>query len=76
VDLWCRKYGRFERLGATVIVNTAKERDETKELKERVRQLETALADEKLKTMALETLIEVAERELKVPIRKNSGAKQ
>lgn len=76
VDLWCRKYGRFERLGATVIVNTAKERDETKELRERVRQLETALADEKLKTMALETLIEVAERELKVPIRKNSGARQ
>jgi len=73
---WCRKYGRFEHLGARVIVNTAKERDESKELRERVRQLEKALADEKLKTMALETLIEVAERELKVPIRKKPGAKQ
>ena len=76
VDAWCRKYGRFERLGAKVIVNTAKERDETKGLRERVRQLEKALADEKLKTMALETLIDVAERELKVPIRKKPGAKQ
>src|SRR5690606_31290798 len=73
---WCCKYGRVGHLGARVIVNTGRERDESKELKERVRQLEKALADEKLNTMALETLIEVAERELKVPIRKKPGAKQ
>jgi transposase len=75
VDRWCRKYGNFERLGVKLTVQSSKERDETKVLKERVRQLEAALADEKLKSMALETLIEVAERELKVPIRKKPGAK-
>lgn len=76
VDRWCRRYGACERLGVEVIVHTPKERDERRELRERVRQLEKALADEKLKSMALETMIEVAERELKVPIRKKSGAKQ
>jgi transposase len=70
------KYGMFERLGVKVTVRSSKELNETKDLRERVRQLEKALADEKLKTMALETLIEVAERDLKVPIRKKSGAKQ
>lgn len=76
VDRWCRKYGHFERLGVRLTVQSSKERDETKVLRERVRQLEVALADEKLKSMALETLIEVAERELKVSIRKKAGAKQ
>jgi transposase len=76
VQTWCLKYGMFERLGVKVTVRSSKELNETKDLRERVRQLEKALADEKLKTMALETLIEVAERDLKVPIRKKSGAKQ
>ena len=51
-------------------------RDEERELEERVRQLEAALANEKLKTMALEKLIDVAERDLHVSIRKKSGSKQ
>lgn len=76
VDRWCRQYGNFERLGVRLTMQSSKERDQTKALKERVRQLEEALADEKLKSMALETMIDVAERELKVPIRKKSGAKQ
>lgn len=76
VDQWCRKYGRFERLGVKITVESAMKRDEKRELKERVRQLEAALADEKLKTMVLEKLIDVAERDLHVSIRKKSGSKQ
>jgi transposase len=76
VDRWCRQYGNFERLGMRISVQTSKEQDEKRALKERVRKLEEALADEKLKSMALETMIDVAERELKVPIRKKPGAKQ
>jgi transposase len=76
VDRWCRKYGNFERLGVRITVQSSNERDETKALKERIRKLEAALADEKLRSMAFETMIEVAERELKVPIRKKPGAKQ
>lgn len=47
-----------------------------RELKERIRALETALADEKIKSMAFETMIDLAEEHYQIPIRKNSGAKQ
>lgn len=76
VDRWCRRYGSLERLGIRVRVETLKEGDKEKAREERIRQLEVALADEKLKVMALETLIDVAERDLKVSIRKKSGTKQ
>lgn len=38
--------------------------------------LQRELELEKLKTKALETMIDIAESDLKVPIRKKSGAKQ
>jgi transposase-like protein len=48
---------------------TVSEGDEIKALKK-------ALAESQLKVIALETLVDVAERELKIDIRKKSGAKQ
>ena len=48
---------------------TVSESDEIKALKK-------ALAESQLKVIALETLVDVAERELKIDIRKKSGAKQ
>lgn len=46
------------------------------ELERRVGVLEDALAHEKLKSRALTTLIDVAERDLDIDIRKKRGAKQ
>lgn len=56
----------------------AKEKEKTpyeRELEAKVRKLESQLEDEKLRTLALSTMIDIAEKELKISIRKKSGAK-
>lgn len=42
----------------------------------RIRELEQQLAKEKMRSTCLDTMIDIAERELKVDIRNKSGAKQ
>jgi hypothetical protein len=42
----------------------------------RIMELERSLSAEKMRSECLEKLIEIAERELKIDIRKKSGAKQ
>ena len=42
----------------------------------RIRELESDLASEKLKNLAANKMIDIAERDLKINIRKKSGAKQ
>lgn len=46
------------------------------ELEEKIRKLEKELAYANLRTHALDTMINIAERELKISIRKKSGPKQ
>ena len=52
----------------------AKEKSPSKDLDKEV--LERALQEAELKIKALNTLIDVAEEQLKIDIRKKSGAKQ
>jgi transposase-like protein len=57
----------------------SKEKEKTpyeRELESKVKRLEQQLEDEKLRTLALSTMIDLAEKEFKIPIRKKSGAKQ
>jgi transposase len=54
----------------------SEENKESAELQERVRLLEKALFEEKLKVEALQTMIKVAEQELNIGIRKKFGTKQ
>ncbi len=46
------------------------------ELEAKVRELEKTLEHEQLRSLALDTLINVAERDLKISIRKKHGSKQ
>ena len=78
---WMRKFGlqapsqqqiELQRTMAKEIEKTAKEQ----ELESRVQQLQKQLEYEKLRTLALNTMIDIAERDLKITIRKKSGAKQ
>lgn len=55
---------------------TMDEPKETKLLKKKIEELTRALSDAQLKNVALETMIEVAESELKIKIRKKRGTKQ
>ena len=57
----------------------AKQKDKTpyeRELEAKVNKLEQQLDYEQLRTLALDTMIEIAERDLKISIRKKSGAKR
>jgi len=57
----------------------AKQKEKTpyeRELEAKVKKLEQQLDDEQLRTLALNTMIEIAERDLKISIRKKSGAKR
>lgn len=46
------------------------------ELEKRIQELEKSLDKEQLRALALDTMINIAERELKISIRKKSGTKQ
>jgi len=50
--------------------------DKEKQLELKVRQLEKDLEFEKLRTHALDKMIDIAERDLKISIRKKSGTRQ
>jgi transposase-like protein len=81
ITKWMRKFDlqapsqqqiELQRTMAKEIEKTAKEQ----ELESRVQQLQKQLEYEKLRTLALNTMIDIAERDLKITIRKKSGAKQ
>ena len=52
------------------------EADEITRLKLQLAQTETLLQQEKLKREALDMMINIAEKEFKIPIRKKSGPKR
>jgi transposase len=78
---WMRKFGLKEPDEDQIKIRQmmSKETEKTlheRELEEKVKELEKLLEHEKLRTMALDTMIDIAERELKISIRKKSGAKR
>ncbi|MCW4047492.1 MAG: hypothetical protein NWE99_08035 [Candidatus Bathyarchaeota archaeon] len=78
---WMRKFGLNSpdkhqvQLQQTMTKESQKTPRE-RELEQKVKQLEKELEHEKLRTLALDTMINIAERELNIPIRKKSGAKR
>ena len=78
---WMRKFGlqspdqqqiELQHTMSKETEKTAKER----ELESKVKQLEQQLDHEKFRTLALNKMIDIAERDLKIVIRKKSGAKR
>lgn len=61
---------------ASNIMSMKEEKLPVEAMEERIRELEAQLSKEKMRSTCLETMIDIAERELKVDIRKKSGAKQ
>jgi transposase-like protein len=78
---WMRKFG-LEPLSDQQIAlqhTMAKQVEKTRyeqELEAKVEKLQHELEHEQLRTLALNTLIDVAERDLKISIRKKAGAKR
>jgi len=78
---WMRKFGLKKPSEGEIKLNHAMAKEKDKTLQERLleaenKKLKQELEHEKLRTLALTTLIDVAERELKIDIRKKRGAKQ
>lgn len=78
---WMRKFGLSKLSEEQIELHQAmaKEIEKTsleQELELKVKKLEADLKLEQLRTKALSTMIDIAERELKVDIRKKPGAKR
>jgi transposase-like protein len=69
ISKWVRKYSSdYDQMSKTTKDSLPQQ---TKE-----KELEKALKEAQMKIICLETMIDIAEQELKIPIRKKSGAKQ
>jgi transposase len=78
---WMRKFGLQEPNENLIEIRHAMSKETEKsslerELENKIKELEKLLEHEKLRTTALNTMIDIAERELKISIRKKSGARQ
>ena len=72
---WLKKLGKHHLLDKVVRIEMKGEKDKLKELERQKKQLESALAQEHLKNLCLEALIESAEEHYGVDLKKNFGEK-
>jgi transposase-like protein len=70
ITKWIKKLGKNHLLGKVVRVETADERSKITRLERDKRQLESALANEHLRVLALESMLELASRDLGVDLKK------
>lgn len=75
IQKWCRKYGKLPSHRNKRLSMDGKE-IELLRLQNEVKALRQELDDARFKNVVLETLVDVAERELRIPIRKKYGAKR
>ena len=75
---WIHKYGRFSsHLNTKIGLKSMDEKEiELLRLQNENKALRQELEDARFKNVVLETLVDVAERELGIPIRKKYGAKR
>lgn len=81
ITKWMRKFGlktpTEEQIKVQIVMSKEKKKSPREvELEAKVKKMEEALEYERLKTLALNTMIDVAERNLKISIRKKFGTKQ
>lgn len=81
ITKWMRKFGLVgEPVKRVVPYSTMKKGNKKSStelaLEAKVKELEKALEHERLRSLALDTMIDIAEEKLKISIRKKSGTKQ
>lgn len=74
IRYWVKQYSSDVLL--TLPIMTEKERQKVELLQKQVREMEKQLEYAQMKNVALETMIDLAEEQLKITIRKKSGPKQ
>jgi len=77
INLWVNAYRRKIQEGLiTLAPMTEKQKQDLHSLQQRNKELERAVKEANLMILALNSLIYVAEQDLKIPIRKKRGTKQ
>jgi hypothetical protein len=74
IRLWQKNFS--SEISFTLPVMTEKEKQKLDAALKRMKELEKQLEDAQMKNIALETMIDIAEEQLKISIRKKSGPKQ
>lgn len=74
IKRWQERYS--DELHLSLSLMSPKDRADNKALEKRIKELEKQLEKAQMKNVALNTLIDVAETEFKIPIRKKPGSKQ
>jgi transposase-like protein len=75
IQEWVKRYGLNERINKVVYTMTRDEEIELIRLRKENKRLIKALDDSQLKSLALESLIEVAEEKYNLGLKKNFGSK-
>jgi len=70
---WIKKLGKNHLLNKVVRIEMRGERDRIKELEKQVRQLESALANEHLRNIVLESLVDIAREKYGIDLKKKNG---
>ena len=73
IQNWIGKLGKNHLLNKVVRIEMKDEKDRVKELEKKVRQLESALADEHIKNIVLESLVDIAREKYGIDLKKKNG---
>lgn len=76
ISKWIKKFGKNHLLGKIVRIEMPDEIDQLKTLKKQKAELESALAKAHLKILSLESIIESAEEDLGINLKKSTVKKQ
>ena len=72
---WVEKYGRLGYRSELVVIQSVDDQLAVKAMKERIADLETALAESLLEDRMLQATLDVASRELEMDLKKSFGKK-
>ena len=75
VKRWVKQYGRSGYRSETVIIQSVEDQQEFQAMKEKIKQLESALADAVLDNHMLKATLEVASEAYQVDLKKTFGKK-
>ena len=76
ITKWIKKYGKNHLLGKRVRIEMEYEIDQIKKLEKEKTELESALAKAHVKILSLETIIESAEEDLGIDLKKSVDKRQ
>jgi len=74
IEYWRKKF--VPEISFTLPLMTEKEKHKLDSAQKRIKELEKQLENAQMKNISLETMIDIAEEQLKIRIRKKSGPKQ